>query len=314
VQVLIVIISIIGLVVGAGFVSGKEVLTFYSRFGIWSFLGIIISFFIFWGLIGFLLNFNKNNSKNSKILSIISLIITSIFSSAMFAGVNKLIVFKNNVLTLFLLSVVFLLCFLIFKNGFHALKKLNMILVPAIILTIVVLFCKYVKVQGFASESNFSFLAIVYGIFYSMLNIANGSFVLINLGIELSKKQKAQVSFISALVLALLLTAVNILLLQNPQITYAEMPLLEVLSGMDIAITSAVVMVGALTSLLSLIYTSSSIVRGLCKNEILTFFISVVVPYVASLLGFSYIITYLYPLASSLAIVLMGDIFFKREN
>ena len=39
--------SIIGLVLGAGFVSGKEVVNFYTRFGFWSFPAIVLYFLVF---------------------------------------------------------------------------------------------------------------------------------------------------------------------------------------------------------------------------------------------------------------------------
>ena len=45
------IFVIIGTIIGAGFASGKEIFTFFNIYGIWGFLGLIISELI----IGFVL-------------------------------------------------------------------------------------------------------------------------------------------------------------------------------------------------------------------------------------------------------------------
>lgn len=314
-KIIVCLLSIISLVVGAGFVSGKEIYAFYSRFGCWSFLSIGFSFLLFWFLFNFLLNFSKNNEKtpqNTHFSSIISLIITLIFSSAMFAGVNKIIIFENKIVSFLLFTVVIFLCFMIFKNGLGTLKKLNFILLPIIIISLIVIFSNLYQKDVFVIKNNFDWVSLIYGFFYCVLNIANGSFVLINLGLTLTQKQKARVSFLSALVLALLLFLVNLILLQNPQSLSSDMPILFLCSGQWGSFMSLVVLLGALTSLLSLIYTSSSMMRGLCKNEILTFLISVILPCLASLFGFSLIITYLYPVASALAIFLMGELIVEK--
>lgn len=308
------VFSIIGIVVGVGFLSGKEILTFYSRFGIWSFLAIILSFFIFWLLFSFLLNFNQKSDKSSKFSIILSLITTLVFTSAMFAGVNSLIYYDNKIITFCLFCIVLMLCFLIFKNGLGILTKINFICLPIIIVAIILLFAIFFKPYIAFENSNFQGLSIPYALFYCILNIANGSFVLINIGKGLRKKQRARVSFFSALVLAILLLAVNIILLQNPQSFLSEMPILYLCKGPLKSIMKFVMLLGALTSLLSLIYTSSSLLKGLCKNSCLTFCVCIIFPCVTSLVGFSLIITYFYPIASALGMFLMGELFLEKHK
>ena len=48
---LVAVFAIIGNFIGAGFASGKEIVTFFSRFGKISFLTIILSFFCVYFLI-----------------------------------------------------------------------------------------------------------------------------------------------------------------------------------------------------------------------------------------------------------------------
>ena len=54
-KILFCVLSIVGLVVGAGLASGREIFVFFTRFGVWSFPSIILSFVIFWFLFSFFL-------------------------------------------------------------------------------------------------------------------------------------------------------------------------------------------------------------------------------------------------------------------
>ena len=230
----------------------------------------------------------------------------------MFAGVKNLLVFENKTISFLLLSLVFFLCFVVFKSGLGALKKLNLILIPIIMIVLIVASFLLIGMDFNFEKSSFGGLWGIYGFLYCTLNVANGSFVLVSLGGVLNKKQKARVSFLAALVLAILLFAVNLILLQNPKSFSNDMPMLSLCGGGLGVVMKFVVLIGSLTSLLSLVYTLSSLIRGLCKNEFLIFSISVIFPYAVSMIGFSFIITYLYPMASALGVFMLGELFYKR--
>ena len=108
----------------------------------------------------------------------------------------------------------------------------------------------------------------------------------------------------------LILLSTNIVLLQNQSSLVQDMPLLSLFSGFQKFLMTIVVFIGCITTLFSLVYTSSFSMRGLCKNEFLIFLVSVLLPLVFSLLGFSFIVLYLYPLASILGGVILIDLFF----
>ena len=161
-------------------------------------------------------------------------------------------------------------------------------------------------------------LSIVYALLYVVLNTANGAVLISSMGSQLTGKQKTRVAFLSALVLCLILFLINIVLLLNPTVLTAEMPLLELFSGAFKQVLSIAIMIGCLTTLFSLVYSCSSSMRGLCKNEYLIFFVSVGLPFVFSLLGFGFIVSYLYPLASVFGVFLLVDLafvpLFKRTD
>src|SRR5574344_728640 len=96
-----VVFIIVGTIIGAGFISGKEIAIYFSNYGYLSLIYLIIFFFIFYYSIHLLLNksFNceyKNiydiNKQilNSKIFNIFCSISFIIVSSAMFSAFKEL--------------------------------------------------------------------------------------------------------------------------------------------------------------------------------------------------------------------------------
>lgn len=307
------ILTILGIFIGSGFVSGREIIVFFTRFGIWSLPCIFLSFFIFWGFFIFLLNFSEKNGKNSKFSCIINIILSVIFTSAMFASLNNLVIFKYRNVSLLLIFIVIFLCYIVFKNGMKMLKKLNFILVPFMIIVIFLFTLSIIKLPQFET-TKFSFYPILYSIFYCMLNVSNGSLVIIKLGEVLDKKHKARVAFFSALVLYVLLLITNIVLLENPDSFVYEMPLPILFKGVKYFIINIVLIISSLTSIFSLVYTSSVLMRGQRLNEILIFALSVFLPFIISGLGFRIIITYLYPLASAFGIFMLGEMLINKNH
>ena len=307
------ILAILGTIMGSGFVSGKEIIVFFSRFGIWSFLGIFCAFFCLFFLINFILNnclSAMEKLSKSKFAYFINIILCVIFSSAMFGGIINLLNFRNNLINFVIFCVILLILFIIFKKGAKFLDKLNLIFVPVlIILFVCLLFSKLQK-----PYLNFSFslsgISVFYSLLYCLLNTSNGAVIIAQIGDRLSKKQKTRVAFVSALVLSIVLLIANIVVLANPSCIHSVMPLLSLFEGGGGVIMQILVLIGCMTTLFSLVYSSSSSIRGLCKNEVLNFLVSIVLPALVSLIGFDEIIEHLYPLASILGGALLIDLFF----
>lgn len=308
-------LAIVGTVVGSGFVSGKEVVVFFTRFGVWSFPCIVLTFFLFFFLFKFLLNQGDKlleRFEKSKVSLMLNLILCTIFSASMFAGAIDMLKGCHVIIATIILGAILLIGARISKKGISSLNKLNFLFVPLMtILLIVALIIQLCKGNfAFALQTDFGGLSIVYTLFYVVLNTANGGVIIAKLGKNLSSKQKSRVAFLSALVLCMILTIINIVLLANPSVLSEEMPLLELFSGTFRQVLSFAIMIGCLTTLFSLIYSCSSSIRGLCKNEIMIFFISVFLPFILSLSGFGFIISYLYPLGSIVAIFILIDLAF----
>ncbi|MCI8556019.1 MAG: hypothetical protein HFI85_05605 [Clostridia bacterium] len=312
------ILAIVGTVIGSGFISGKEIMVFFSRFGWYSFLFIALAFVLFFVLFKLLLNCGEkalNKLEKSKFSFLINLFLCLFFSSAMFAGIANLLQFDNIFANLAVFFFVLLLSYLVFKHGLGGLNKINMVIVPIMILIFVGFLAskisfKTVEFEGFAAGG----AGLVYAILYVILNTANGGVIIANYGKKLSKRQKTQVAFLSALTLFVILLIANLVLLLNPTSFVYAMPLVSIFSGVGHIVMTIVVFMGCLTTLLTLVYTLSTSMRGLCKNEILIFFVSVIVPLLLSLVGFDFIVEHLYPLASVLGIYLLCDLLFANRK
>lgn len=308
-------LAIIGTVIGSGFISGKEVVVFFTRFGYWSFPCIVLTFFLFFFLFRFLLKKGDETVariEKSKFSFLLNLLLCTIFSASMFAGTFDMVKDFGIAIVIIFIILLLILCARVSKRGINSLNKINLLLVPimtfVLIIALVSRLCKGVELQNV--QDGFGGLSIVYTILYVVLNSANGCLLIANLGQKLTSKQKTRVAFWSALVLCLILTIINIVLLACPSVLSEEMPLLGLFSGVLRQVLSFAIMIGCLTTLFSLIYSCSSSMRGLCKNEYLIFSISVILPFCLSLLGFGFIVSYLYPLASIFGIFLLFDLTF----
>lgn len=310
-------LAIIGTVIGSGFISGKEIVVFFSRFGILSFPCIFLSFFILFFLFKFILNHGERalkRLKRSKFSFLINIFLCLIFSSAMFAGISDILSFDNVFFNLILFLAIIALCVFVYFKGVGGLNKLNLIFVPLMSLVFVVLLISVIKLQPINCQNAFGGLSFFYCILYCVMNTANGGVMIAEFSAKLNSKQKTQVAFFSALALSVLLLLANLVLLQNPSSFVEPMPSLSLFSGLSQFVMTAMVFIGCLTTLLTLIYTLSSSMKSFCKNEICNLSVSILLPLIFSLLGFDFIVEYLYPLASVFGLYILYDLFFRTSE
>lgn len=306
-------LAIIGTVIGSGFISGKEIVVFFSRFGWFSFPCIVLAFFLFFFLFKFVLERGTQAIKrleNSKICFWLNIVLCLIFSSAMFAGIGNLLVFDVKIINYLLFFLIIFFCAFVYKKGIGGLNKSNFILVPLMTGALIVMLIISIKGEVIDVNNELGGLSFFYCLLYVVMNTSNGGVMIASFADKLTKKQKTRVAFFSALTLCVLLLIADIVLLQNPSSFEQTMPLLSLFSGKGQFVMTLIVFIGCLTTLLTLTYTLSSSMRGLCNNEILIFFVSILLPLIFSLLGFDFIVEYFYPLASTLGLYILYDLFF----
>ena len=302
------VLAIVSTVIGSGFISGKEIVVFFSRFGNFSFLGIALAGILFFALIFLLLQHSDRvlqRVNKSKFVFFINMLICIVFTAAMFAAAINLLNWDKSILSISAFCAILCICALVCRNGLSSLDKINFALVPSMLFCLVVCLCSRAKPSAGFPQGVAGGAAGLYGALYVVLNIASSSVLIAGLGHKLNRRQKTQVAIIAALVLSVILLFANTVLLQNPQAFDKDMPLLSLFTSWQHQLMSIVVFFGCTSTLFSLVCTSSVTMRGLCSSEIGIFAICVLLPLILSLLGFSFIVAYLYPLCSILGVFLL---------
>ncbi len=300
------IMIIIGTVLGSGFASGKEIAVFFSRFGTISYFFILIAFFLFFGVIFLFLSMGEKLSKkisSSKIFAFLTLIVSLIFTSSMFAGEMNVLP-QNLFVKIAAASLMLLMCFVVIKKGMGSLEKFNSILIPFTLLSLLMVLCLNFSVPNFIKSQNV-YAGVFFTFLYVVLNFSISSIVIAKSGAQLTKKQKVFASFFSSLTLSVFLLLSNFVLLSHPAAMQESMPLLAISSGMGLVLIKFVIFSGCITTLFSLVYTSADCLKKFKFNFFGTCFVALILPFCFSFLGFGVIVSYLYPFASVLGTIFL---------
>lgn len=320
----------IGTVVGAGLASGKEITQFFTSFGITSFLGILFCgvFYILMGSIIAKIGIKYNLNSYSDVLKTISPnllgkitgIITTFYlissASIILAGsgalINQFFGIPKIVGSLIMLCIA---CIFLLRDT-EGLIEVNSFIVPALLCTITLililyfLFCKdSISLQYISSFEPPKDGVFISTILYAGYNILCCSGVLVPLSNE-TKNSKAMVYGIAfgALGLTLLSGTINLLLLANqPYIFELEIPLLLVAQRFGNVIQALLLVIIWLEMFSTEVSDVYSISKTLEQSFNIKFkkgiFIVLAVALPISQIGFSNLISTLYPLFGLLSLI-----------
>lgn len=292
-------------------------MVFFSRFGVLSYLYIILAGFLFFLLFYFFLSHGKKIAKfleKSKLLNIVIAFISLIFCASMFAGIKSL--FEYFPTWLYVLSVVLLVlgCVVITLKGIKGFERLNLILMPATSIVFLVVLVYALPISSNFSISTNSWAGFLYSPLYVALNTSMSGLVIAKVGEGLSKKQTFFASLFSVLLLLVFLLLGNFVLQRNSESFISEMPFLYLMRDNSFMFVLAyiVVLVGCFTTLISQCLTLKSFFENLVKNQFCVSLVSVLIPFFISALGFSQIISFLYPICSVLGIFVLICVIFSE--
>lgn len=304
---------IFGTVVGAGFSSGKEIMVFFSRYGVLSYLYILIAGILFFLLFYFLLLHGKSISKhieNSKILNFVMFVISIVFCSSMFAGINNLFSYLPIMVYVLLTVGLILGCVLVCIKGMKGLEKANLVLMPAMsIIFFAVLFFACFSSSKISISTN-SWAGFLYCPLYVSLNISMSSVVISKIGENLTKKQAFYVSLFSTILILIFLLFGNFVLQKNNDSFVSEMPFLNIVKNNPLmfVLSYVVILIGCFTTLISLCLTLKTSFQVFIKNEMIATLCAVLIPFVISAVGFSQIVSLLYPICSVFGVFVLAYI------
>lgn len=320
-----IIFLIISSIIGAGFVSGKEIFVYFSSFGIYGLVMIIPLFFIFYFYIKTLLNFGiKNNTlyfskiilKKSYLYNIFCFLTFTIISSTMFAGINS--VFNYDVFSIkyiILYFIVFILCICVIYFGIEKFSKLNAIITPIVILTFI--FAIFlIDFDSLSIQSNssilFSFSSVI---IYACSNIFLSHYIIIESSKNLSQKQINLISFGCSFGICILITFCIVIELCHPEICQFDMPLLYASKSFSFkfyVLYCFVIVYSILSTLFSSLFSLKHFFK--LKNKWANIVAPVFISFCFSFFGFSNLIKFLYPIIGIIGLIIFIKLIEHKHN
>ncbi len=325
---------IIGTIIGAGFASGKEIYLFFNTYKEKGILGIIIASvvtgIIIYKVLMQIRNIEANNYKDylnqmkikpaiKDVLNIIINIFLLMSFYIMIAGFCAYFQQEFNIPTILVGTVVSLACYITFMNHIEGVTKINTILIPFLILMIVLI---GIKVGGtnfidITSEINTKTNWILSSLEYASYN----SILLIPMLIGLKKythQKEKSVAIISSGIFAVLAVILyKILQIGGGAIQNVELPLIYIVNkfGNVYKYIYGIVIVSAIYT--SAIAAGYGFVENCSKSKktykkICIFLCITAIP--VSRLGFSYLVTLLYPVFGVLGLIQVIYIVFIHKR
>lgn len=331
---------IIGTMIGAGFASGKEIYLFFGSYGIYGILGILLSSlltsFIVYRAFIFIRHYSINSyfeftqaifhNMKPYILHFFNAIITLfLFVSfiIMIAGFGACIEQELQIPTFIGSLLLALVSFFLLNRNVNGIMRLNSFLIPILIFLVLYFSLKNLSILSFShinnflsSSSNFSWIisAILYSSYNSILLIP----ILIPMQKSLSNRKAIKlIAFSCFIILSLLSFCIISLLMQllPSQVTQIEIPILSVMKSFGSIyeiLYGIIILIAILTSAISAGYSFMQVFHNKPYYRFISFFVCFVAP-CFSHIGFSKLISILYPFFGFLGIIQILSLLLKKK-
>ncbi len=310
-KIFVVVFLIFGTVVGSGFSSGKEIMVFFSRFGELSYLFIVLACVLFFGLFSFFLLCGKKLLyvlQKYKFLNLVNAFICIVFCASMFAGIKNLFSYFPAWGYFIAVTILILCTIFVTLRGIKGLEKVNFLLMPITsVLFLFVLFFAVTKTATVPLNTSNELAGILYSPLYVALNTCMSGIVICKAGDSLTKKQCLFASAFASCMIGVFLILGNFVLQKNGTSIISEMPFLTISAENKFMfnLSYLVILIGCFTTLISECFTLKTSIEPLTKNNKLSTLLAVFVPFAISSLGFSCIVSFLYPICSVLGIFVL---------
>lgn len=324
---------IIGTIIGAGFASGREIFLFFSRYGIYGFLGIIVSS-VFTGIIIYkvFIHLKDRDVKGyneflemlnipdfiKKIINIIINTFLLISFYVMIAGFCAYFEQELNMNPIITGGIICAICYITFLNKMDGVMKINTIMMPVLILMVCIIGVKSnllsTQLRGLeiSQNANWFLASLEYASYNSIILIP------ILIGLEKSAKGKEKTISIIVTIIILVLSTIlyGILLKQDVNLQNIELPLIYAvwkLGSIYAYIYGIAIVLAIFTSAISAGYgflqNCSTTKKG---YKILSLFICISAIFVSGI-GFSKLVDLLYPVFGVIGLLQVIIILLKRK-
>ena len=324
-----------GAIVGAGFASGREIMRFFSRYGSFSWVGIGLASAVM-GLFAYML---MKRSREASVISLSQLCRVYLGPASMIGSIAFAILLcatggsmaaaagELGALALpihgaywIVLIVSLVTGILLSSRGLSPLAFVGRLLLPSLIL--IFLLCM-IPPEGKALTSQMvlpvlrkAAESILFGVCYGALNITLAAGVLCEIGRGTSKKKAMQIAIYLTACIACLLSLGNIVLLRQPQLTEAALPMVILLHAFGRAGYWL-----AIAGLFLAVYTTLlAVARGMmnffgpCKPAWLGFVLTLTFFLLFAAVGFDRLVGIIYPILGLMCLLLLAWILFLHKK
>lgn len=320
-NILKVLFVVLGTIIGAGFASGKEIYNFFAVYGYMGILGINIAGILTGIIIYSTLNVcEKRKIKNNKELmeninepqflyNIVNIFLLISFY-IMIAGFSSFFKQEYDISTYITSSLLAIFMYFILSHKMSGIIKINVFLVPLLIVAMLFISLKYGNLQALGTESTKVLPCTISAILYASYNGITLIPILITLNVLVQrKKEKVIVSILSAIFIIILAFGIfGMLINSNMNIKNVELPTIMILNNKIEKITySIAIEVAILTSAVAAGYgvlenvKEKTIVDNKKYKRIVAIMCIISIP--ISTIGFGNLIKTLYPLFGALGIL-----------
>ncbi|MFD0714089.1 hypothetical protein [Paenibacillus sp. GCM10027626] len=328
-----------GTIVGAGFATGQEILQFFTRFGYWGALAIILStvLFIWLGakmmLIASTIKAASYEAVNKELfgeqighwISMFMLVVLCGVSSVMLAGAGAIFTEHWNISYQTGLLLTLIACFLVLSKGMNAIMAVNSIVVPFMLIFTFIIIADTIRTPGadrwlLLSSDHSPIAAWASPFLYTAFNLSLSQAVLVPLGAQIAdRKTIIRGAWLGGLGIGFMLLAGHIALSAHmPGITQFAIPMGGIARGLGSTVQwiyMILIFAEIFTTLIADIYGVAlqlqdriSISRTWIVLAILT------ICYLVSQVGFGPLLSTLYPLFGAISIGWLVLLIRKRSS
>lgn len=308
----------VGTVVGAGFATGREIVEFFTKHGIYGLAGIFLAGILFIKLGTKMLILSKRIQANSYqdlmtylfgkqfggIVNLFMMLVLFGLTSIMLSGAGAIFKEQLGLSVRIGVIVTILLTILVMAFGIKGLFSVNIIVVPMLIT-----FSIFLAFQSFSIESilllpheeSSSVKWIISAFSYAAFNITMASAVLVPLAKEINDEQVLKRGgFLGGLFLMIVLISSHFALSSLPHLTQYDIPMAEVMKTTFFAIYFiyiAVIYGEVFTSVIGNLYGLEKQINSYFKIPRMTIICGILcIAAFISKIGYSSLITLLYPI------------------
>ncbi len=321
-RVFLLVMMILGGFLGAGFASGKEIVTYFCAFGGASYLAIavctvlifLLMLFFFWlskkvdGLDGLI---QKYFCGYGGVLKTLLAFCILILVSAMFAGAGSVgeTLGINKWIAIGLTAIVIFVCNYF---GLKGISGLNAIIVPIMMGVMLTIMCRSFSYTSF----EWRIMPLFSGTTYAFINMLMLGLFVLEVGKNYTKKECVVASILSTGIICVLLVICNLGLLSSANLGL-DMPVLYLakLCGGGLYVSSVIaIWLAILTTLFSNVYVLDTFFGGLISHKGLRLAFVILLSIIFSQLGFDIMVRYMYLFIGVVGVMLVLVVGLKEKK